>query len=381
MTLNDTLKNKPLFYKAFDPLRMKKAFLSIKNRTTKAQIIHIVGTNGKGTTGRYLASMLKQASCRVGHYTSPHIQSFNERFWLNGRLLEDRELEAAFRALKTDIDEATLEALSYFELATFLAWYAFRGCDYLILEAGLGGEYDATAVFETMLTLVTPIGFDHQSFLGTRLEDIVKTKLNAIQKRALIAKQTDKAHAEIVAYKERMKKDIAFFKPFSLSYEDLLLCEAFFEQAGVDYLRDNFAFALWAFRTLGFDQVLDVEKIETLFGRMSLFRENVRLDVGHNQLAAERICRFYGNSKVNLVYNTLEDKDYISILKSLKPIVEHVYIIDIEDARAVNRLSLEQALRELGFEYEPFESIEAHKQYLVFGSFVVIESFLKRVHG
>lgn len=381
MQFKKILAKKPLFYKTFDPLRMQKSFDLIKDHLNIPKIIHVIGTNGKGTTGRFLAQMLRAGGVCVGHYTSPHITHFNERFWLDGVLATDQMLEDAYQRLKIALDAQSIEALSYFELSTFLAVFLYQKCDYIVLEAGLGGAFDATSVFPNILTLITPIGLDHQAFLGATYKEVVSTKLAAIQKQALIALQSPEAKKAIQNYQDETNTDLLYFNFELLGDEDQALIEAFREREGVEYLAQNLSFALWAFRKLQFQTPLREENIEILFGRMTLFRKNIRMDVGHNTLAAERICNFYGNLKVNLVYNTLEDKDYKSIIKILKPILKKVYILPIEDQRALRASELEAVLCEEHIDFEPFSTIDQDETYLVFGSFVVIETFLKRVNG
>ncbi|MDH5465582.1 MAG: bifunctional folylpolyglutamate synthase/dihydrofolate synthase, partial [Thiovulaceae bacterium] len=109
--------------------------------------------------------------------------------------------------------------------------------------------------------------------------------------------------------------------------------------------------------------------------------KNVTVDVGHNLLAAGKILEHFGKSKVVLVYNSLEDKEYRKILTLLRPILLEVHIIAIEDERAVNKRDLTDVLDVLDLPYQRFETIEEDKEYLVFGSFTVVEAFLKRLNG
>ena len=167
---------------------MRRAYEAVQSALPRIPIIHIVGTNGKGTTGRFLAGMLREAGYKVGHYTSPHIVRFNERIWRDGRYITDDELGSLHERALQLLGGMTKE-LSYFEYTTFLAVLAFAECDYTVMEAGLGGEYDATAVFPHMLSVITPIDYDHQDFLGESIEAIAATKLRSVQRRAVIAPQ------------------------------------------------------------------------------------------------------------------------------------------------------------------------------------------------
>ncbi|MBD3809439.1 MAG: bifunctional folylpolyglutamate synthase/dihydrofolate synthase, partial [Sulfuricurvum sp.] len=117
-----------------------------------------------------------------------------------------------------------------------------------------------------------------------------------------------------------------------------------------------------------------------LFGRLSRIASNITLDVGHNPLAAREIACSFEGKKIILIYNTYGDKNYREILGTLKPIIESVEIIEVSEGRIVPREDLEGALDEMGIPYCSFEAIDTNKEYLVFGSFSVAETFLKRMN-
>lgn len=186
MSLNEYLSDKPLFYDKIDYSRFPRAFASVRDAIKPREIIHIVGTNGKGSTGRFLAQILTEFGFRIGHYTSPHIFKFCERFWLKGRDVSYDELEKAHQFLQSVLNDEFKSSLSYFEYATLLAAVLFRECDYVIFEAGMGSRYDATGVFDKSLSLFTPIGLDHTAFLGENIEAIAQTKFYKPAKFALM---------------------------------------------------------------------------------------------------------------------------------------------------------------------------------------------------
>jgi dihydrofolate synthase/folylpolyglutamate synthase len=187
--LEDFLSAKPLYYDKIDYTRMPSIYKRIKSYLPKPKIIHIIGTNGKGTTGRFLASALHSLGFTTGHYTSPHIFEFNERIWKNGKNVDNNILQIAHEELQNILTKDDSDALSYFEYTTLLSMLVYKECEYIVMEAGLGGEHDATAVFDKILTLVTPIAYDHEAFLGSSLKEIASTKLKAIQNSAILATQ------------------------------------------------------------------------------------------------------------------------------------------------------------------------------------------------
>ena len=372
--LNTFLNNKPLYYEKIDYTRMPRVYEKIKHRLANPKIIHIIGTNGKGTTGRFLASSLYSLGFSVGHYTSPHILEFNERIWLNGKNVSDDILDNAHKKLQNILTKEDSDSLSYFEYTTFLAMLIYSDCDFVILEAGLGGEHDATAVFPKVLTLVTPIDFDHEAFLGNSLSEIATTKLNAIQKNAIISYQK---YDEV--YNIAIKKDANIYQTDELLDDtDFKKVQTITKQLSlVKYLQDNLKLAISALKFLNIQYESSNFENSRLFGRLSRLDENIYVDVGHNILAARSILDALMGEKYVLIYNTYKDKNYKEILQILTPIIKRVEIIDVDDVRIESRESLQSTIDELNLKSTKFYKIDKNTKYLVFGSFSVVENFLK----
>jgi len=376
--LETFLNAKPLYYDTIDYGRMPRIYDSIKEQFKLPKIIHIIGTNGKGTTGRFLATALHSLGFSVGHYTSPHILNFNERIWKNGRNIDTKTLDDAHQKLLTLLSPVDTEALSYFEYTTLLAMLIYEDVEYVVLEAGLGGEYDATAVFPKLLTLVTPIAKDHEAFLGNDIKSIATTKLNAIDKEAILAKQNFKEVYEIADALERDRGIQIYSMDSLLDDADREKVEEISrENHLVEYLEDNLKLAISALKYLhiAYD-VKDFQK-SRLYGRLTKFRENIILDVGHNTLAASAIQKSLQGSQYTLIYNSYKDKNYEEILHILKPIISEVEIIEVDDARVEKREVMQETIKSLHLNYAPFHKTLKQKNYLVFGSFSVVEAFLK----
>jgi len=381
--LNTFLEDKPLFYETIDYAHMPRVYARVKAYFNLPKVIHIIGTNGKGTTGRFLATALVSLGYKVGHYTSPHILEFNERIWLNGANVSDNLLEEYHIKLLQILTKEEADSLSYFEYTTFLAMLLYSDkTEYVILEAGLGGEYDATSVFENKLTLVTPIDRDHEAFLGDNIEAIARTKLNAIKKTAIIAKQK---HNEIYNLLREIskKKHLDIFKVEELiTNDDINKIKAIAKkEALATYLQDNLTLAIAALKFLEINYEGENFKNSKLFGRLTALNSNILIDVGHNVLAAEAIYNNLKDKKYILVYNSYKDKNYKKILTILKPIISHVELIDVYNSRVEDADFLQITLDELEIKYNKFENIIEDKKYLVFGSFSVVEAFLRRHFG
>jgi len=372
--LKDFLQNKPLYYDEIDYNRMPKVYERIKSNFKRVKIIHIIGTNGKGTTGRFLATALYKIGFSVGHYTSPHILNFNERIWIDGFDVSDDMLNLSHEKLLNILTKQEADTLSYFEYTTLLAMLIYEDVDYVVLEAGLGGEHDATAVFDNILTLVTPIAKDHEAFLGNSIKEIATTKLNAVQNMAIFAQQAD---VEVYNVAELLKikyKKVSFF----IDKEDKKkIIEISKELSLAPYLQDNLSLAISALKYLKIDYNSTNLLKSKLFGRLSKVNNNIIIDVGHNTLAAKAILETLNGAKYILIYNSYKDKAYKEILRILKPIIEHVEIIDIAEERIEEKNKLEDTLKELNIVYNSFKDIDKNNKYLVFGSFSVVEKFLK----
>ncbi len=401
--LNVFLEAKPLYYKEIDHERVHVAYGMLKPYIKQPRTVHIVGTNGKGSTGRMVAHLaalgfdkLSQRRLSVGHYTSPHILKFNERIWMDGEDVSDEVLEKAHQRLFKILGQKMSDALSYFEYTTLLAFVVFEHCDLMVLEAGLGGEFDATNVCDKELSIITPIGIDHQAFLGNTIEKIATTKIRSIQKQVLLAPQVYDEVVE-VAKEIALEKDAKLFTVGAslVGVHDVHISiqpkgthkghpydvlKSIAKQKGWgDYLVDNAMVALQALEVLDIDyNINDLLSLE-LFGRFYALTENIRIDVGHNPLAARAIEKAL-DDKVVLIYNSLDDKDYEEVLQILKPKVKRVEIITIDAQRATTLDAIENALKKVGLEYGYYDGkMNENEKYLVFGSFYVVEEFLKKM--
>lgn len=165
--------------------RVRQALLRLDLLRPPFDIVHVVGTNGKGTTSAFIAAVLGKSGLKTGLYTSPHFLDFRERARV-GHCMLDRN---AWAELGRETLPQVLDLeMTYFELLTVLAMEAFRraGIDVAVMEAGLGGTYDAVAVAKTIMTVFTPIGMDHQNVLGDTLEAIARDKAGAVREGGLV---------------------------------------------------------------------------------------------------------------------------------------------------------------------------------------------------
>lgn len=155
----------------------------------KLKIIHIAGTNGKGSTTEMLANILTKNGYKVGKYISPHLIKYNERISVNGQDITDKEMEEIIGKLKDKIEKynkISKEKVTLFELLTTMALYYFKekDCDFAVLETGLGGLYDCTNIAKPIVSIITSIGYDHMAILGKTLEEITIQKAGIIKEKS-----------------------------------------------------------------------------------------------------------------------------------------------------------------------------------------------------
>src|SRR5215468_6837599 len=157
-------------------------------------VVHVAGTNGKGSLVAYLRAMSEAAGYRAHVYTSPHLVRFNERIRVAGRLIGDDELEA----ILTECEEVNAgKPITFFEITTVAAFVAFSRvpADLAVFEVGMGGRRDTTNVVDPALCAITPIGYDHTAFLGDTLEAIAAEKAGILKRAvpAVIGRQREAA--------------------------------------------------------------------------------------------------------------------------------------------------------------------------------------------
>ncbi|WP_172402285.1 Mur ligase family protein [Helicobacter sp. 13S00401-1] len=354
-------------YAPFDKTRVHRIYALLKPHIKEAKYrVHIMGTNGKGSTGRFITQSLHEAGFSVLHFTSPHLFEYKERFFINDKDVDSKTLEKAHEFLQS-FDFIT-EA-SYFEYSFFLCLVLAKGFDYLVAEAGVGGEYDATSCISYQASIYTPIDFDHKDYLGDTLESIATTKLKAMQGLTFIGKQQD-----IV---KNIAKDIARTKDIKLVFQTSPCNEV--KAYALKYHLYPFLESNLTLASLFLDSIKVplLTKPLSLRGRLERLKENLYIDVGHNAHAARNLTSIFKD--IVLIYNTYKDKDYEEILKILKPVVKEVLIYKVDNYRILDLKTLQSTLDKLDIKHGLYngKALKSSDTYVVFGSFSLIEAFLK----
>lgn len=373
-SLSKFLEFKTLYYDKIDFSTVKSSWDLLSKKISLPFVIHIVGTNGKGSTGRFLSHYLNKSNYKVLHYSSPHIIKFNERIWINGSDVSDYDLENAHKFLQELYPINLLEKLTYFEYTTLLSFYLSKDCDYLVLEAGLGGEFDATNVVPNDLSLITTIDLDHQSFLGNTVEEIAQTKMRSVDNTMILGYQI---HDSVYKTALKVKDQILSERNKKITINSINKFDKYkLNNKFASYLKRNLHLVIACLEELKIELNLEFFDDVELFGRCQKISKNITIDVGHNPLAARVLKEEFKNKKITLIYNSYKDKDYEEVLRILKPIINKIIIIELDDKRIVSKNNLLEIIDKLNIMKEDIVKINDNEEYLVFGSFLVVEKFL-----
>ncbi len=341
---------------------------TLGNVQEELNFIHIAGTNGKGSVGTYLESVLTEAGYSVARYTSPAVFNPLEIYKCSGKYIEKDEYVKVMSQVKNACDIMVSENKpmpTVFEIETAAAflWFYQKKPDIVLLEVGMGGETDATNVIsKSMASVLTSISFDHMQFLGDSLSDIARIKAGIIKENGIVfsAGQSDEVKAEIdYIVKEKNAKII---------YADE--SKATTIQTGIDGLRFDYLLSDSSDKTYeisssmsGIYQVknilLAIEVVTNLFvdisfetiqkgiksaywpGRFEKISNNplVIIDGAHNEAAANELARTvencFTNQRLTYIIGVLEDKEHEKMLKVMLPYADSVYTITSDNSRAM----------------------------------------------
>jgi dihydrofolate synthase/folylpolyglutamate synthase len=323
-------------------------------------VIHIAGTNGKTSTARLTGALLKERNLRVGRFTSPHLVSIRERITVDGEPLSEERFSEVYEEIIPYVDLADSQGhrrIQFFELLTAMAFAAFADTpiDVAVIEAGMGGSWDATNVADGVVSVITPISLDHMDRLGPDIPSIAGEKAGVIKAgaTAVLAQQELEAAevlmrraAEVGAVVAReglefgvLNREIAMggqlltLRGLKGVYDEVYLPLYGAHQAS------NAVCALAAVEALtGGDEPLDVELVRQAFaqasspGRMEILRRNptVVVDAAHNPggmvATLDGLQEAFDFAKVVGVVGVMRDKDVDGLLELLEPILDEIVV-------------------------------------------------------
>lgn len=317
----------------------------------RLKFLHVAGTNGKGSTCAMMDSILRAAGYRTGLYTSPHLVDFRERIRLDGAMIPEDAVAEGLTLLRAAA-EPWNHAPTFFELTTVLAawWFAREGTDYVVWETGMGGRLDATNAVTPIVSVITPIGMDHQNWLGDTLAQIASEKAGIIKAGVPLvsAPQTEEARAVLAAKAEEVGVPVTLVgEPWSGEAPAL---------AGL-HQRWNAAVACAALRAGGVevDPAAVSQGLRTVAwpGRFHRVAEDLVIDGAHNPQAIETLVatwrEVFGEAKASLVFAALRDKEAARLLCTLRSIADEVWLVPVNNVRGMRPEELRPLAESAGF--------------------------------
>lgn len=343
----------------FSLAAMQTLLAELGNPEREQRFVHVAGTNGKGSTCAMIANALRHGRFRTGLYTSPHLIEPTERIQIDGSPVSPNEFVQAFEAVH-DAAEALLknERLeahpSYFETVTAMALLIFRQrCDISVLEVGLGGRLDATNVVTPELSVITPVSFDHESFLGNSLEAIASEKAGILKSAVPVVLSNQTPQADAVITHRACELNCKIIRSSDVRAENIRTTPhgSSFAVDGVNYhcaLRgrhqiDNALTAILACRQLGIEPCAIEAGLQDIKwpGRLEFVSRDPDfvLDGAHNPAGAAALAsyiqEFCAARPVWLVYSAMRDKAIEEVTAQLFPLAKRVIVTAPNFSRAL----------------------------------------------
>ena len=358
---------------------MSKLLELLGNPQDKLNVIHVAGTNGKGSTCSFISSILKECGYKVGLYTSPYLETFTERIRINGENIPEEDVARIVTLIREKIEQMVSEGYSYpteFEIVTTMAFYYYceQEVDFVALEVGLGGRYDATNIIKKSdVSVITSISLDHVGILGDTVAKIAYEKGGIIKENgvAVVYDQSDEAKNVIKDIcKEKNAKYIEVkFNDINVKqsninsqvydcsimgqrYEDLEI------QLIGDHQINNSMLALSAIEVLKELKNLNLNEEDIRKGLLNtrwpgriekiMDKPTFIIDGAHNEDGARSLAKAieknFNGKKATLLIGMLEDKDIDGVLEILMPYFNKVITTTPDNDRAINCETLKEKI-------------------------------------
>ncbi len=344
----------------------------LKNPQNNLKIIHIAGTNGKGSTAAVIYSVLKARGYKVGLYTSPHLISFSERIRVNGLPISDQEILRFMRKIEPAIKDIKS---TFFEVTTSMALNHFNdhNVDVAVIETGLGGRLDSTNVVDSSLTVMTPISIDHIDILGNTIEKIAVEKAGIIKKKVpLITAMQQKTVFEILK-KTANENESPFYTSTNPINVEIMPEGTKFELSNKKFITSmigehqasNAALAINAL--IHFDDKIPYETIcEGINnvcwpGRLQPVSDRIYYDVAHNEEGIRSVLgtlkTIFPESEIFGLFCLKGDKDIEHIAKYINSQFKTLFITTSKDGLLLRPKELSEKLNILGINNFPVDCI------------------------
>ena len=363
--------------------RTRELLGKLNDPQKELKFIHIAGTNGKGSTAAMLSSILEEAGYRVGLYTSPFINRFNERMQVNHQPIPDEELAALTEYVRPHAD-AMADSPTEFELITALAmvWFARQKCDIVVLEVGMGGELDSTNIIDVPeAAVIAAMGLDHVKELGPTMADIARAKAGIIKEGGRVVSYGGNPEAdEVIAAVCRARNaslcqpDFSAIVPGDFSLEGQTFSYKGWRGLRIPlvgaYQMNNAAVVLETVEVLrqrGWsvsDEAVRQGLADTRWpARFEVLRRDpvFIVDGGHNphgiRATAESLRRLFPGRKITFVTGVMADKDVEHILGLIVPLADQFFTVRPDNPRAMDAGELARRIEAMGAKATPCASV------------------------
>lgn len=390
----------PKFTKNKNEDNLRRILNRLENPDRNFKVIHVAGTNGKGSTCAFFGSILKTAGYNVGMFTSPHLVKINERIKINGEDISDEDFLTSFLRVKQTVDnviEDGGEHPSFFEYIFLVGMEAFKNAcvEYVVLEVGLGGRLDATNVIDKpVVSVITSVSMDHMEILGDTIEKIAEEKAGIIKKDVpvifyggnpavenVVTEKVSEVGTEAVSIKDsdikinsKTNKSIDFC--MGNSYDKYGVLSVPFV---MEYQTINAALVIAAIDSLVHRNILKVSPDDIKNGlmatkwpgRMEQVREHVFIDGAHNYDGVLQFKNFVNeltgqdDAEAYILFSVVREKEYYQMMNLIEQIdrCKGFLVAPVKNARAAAVGDLAEYLRKSGRRVYTFESLPEAYEY------------------
>jgi dihydrofolate synthase / folylpolyglutamate synthase len=301
------------------------------------KVIHVAGTNGKGSVCAMIEAIARAAGYRTGLFTSPHLVSFRERVRVNGEKISEDEVAGGLTEIRELIDSWDPHP-TFFEIATALALQHFQKtrCEILVLETGMGGRLDATNAVQSSVSVITPIDFDHEKWLGHSIGQIAKEKAGIIKPRTPVISAPQRPEAEVVIRQRAQECDA----PLQFANDPWTKTKVALRG---DHQKMNAALAIAAVQATNI-KVSDDATVRGLSSvewpaRFQIWNEHIIIDGAHNPASARILAQIwreeFSDEHATILLAILRDKNAAEIVQAFAPIATKFVLPQIRSERAL----------------------------------------------
>lgn len=347
--------------------RMKWMLDKLGNPEEKIQAVHVVGTNGKGSTVSYLREALVANKYKIGTFTSPFIVTFNERISINGTPITDDELVELVQIVKPISErlesETDLGPATEFEIITLMMFVYFgtvHPVDFVIIEAGLGALNDSTNVFQPIMTVLTSIGLDHTNILGDTYMDIAREKAGVIKPSVPLVyaiKPKDALHFVREVVEKNYNKGLELDRDFHVLSDDTEFTYRYgsYELENIQlkmigqHQHENAALAITTLIEmyqrgmiqLNFNTMIEAIEHTTWSGRIEKVQEEplILIDGAHNKESIDALVdtlkQYYSDKKIDVLFAAIDGKPIGKMMSSIEEIANRFYVTTFDFPKAL----------------------------------------------